>query len=358
MLIIFHINYQNTNIQPNRRHTGEYYPQRLILHKFTFHNPDRMKKKPTSARGRPKRLPTYRLRKDGTCGTSSDSHAGSLPKRPSDGPATLDLGGGIERHVAVCFAAAYDRHHPLPIQATPLPEKIPVHATKRNFRASIIENNRNRHDLWAKRLSSPCLQGCSCCTHPRRRRRTRKVPRRKLHDRDGRIRRRRQIPGKRISSVLLYGRLHFRQALVSRSRLLVRHLLSGRRRRQTNHPAAFRPDAIRFPNLTHHPLLSTRPRHTDFFRRSYRLPFPRLHGPPHHVRTAYLVLLPSGSGRVVPPAKTPGPSSRPRRHDKPRVFQQGIQHRRPARARILRTDRLALLYRRLHLLTAPEKRSA
>ena len=181
MLIIFHINHQNTNIQPNRRHTGEYYPQRLILHKFTSHNPDRMKKKPTSARGRPKRLPTYRLRKDGTCGTSSDSHAGSLPKRPSDGPATLDLGGGIERHVAVCFAAAYDRHHPLPIQATPLPEKIPVHATKRNFRASIIENNRNRHDLWAKRLSSPCLQGCSCCTHPRRRRRTRKVPRRKLH---------------------------------------------------------------------------------------------------------------------------------------------------------------------------------
>mgnify|MGYP001511468836 CR=1 FL=1 len=61
MLIIFHINYQNTNIQPNRRHTGEYYPQRLILHKFTSHNPDRMKKKPTSARGRPKRLPTYRL---------------------------------------------------------------------------------------------------------------------------------------------------------------------------------------------------------------------------------------------------------------------------------------------------------
>lgn len=91
-------------------------------------------------------------------------------KRPSDGPATLDLGGGIERHVAVCFAAAYDRHHPLPIQA-PLPEKIPAHATKRNFRASIIENNRNRHDLWAKRLSSPCLQGCFCCTHPRRRRR-------------------------------------------------------------------------------------------------------------------------------------------------------------------------------------------
>lgn len=226
MLIIFHINHQNTNIQPNRRHTGEYYPQRLILHKSTSHNPDRMKKKPASARGRPKRLPTYRLRKDGTCGTSSDSHAGSLPKRPSDGPATLDLGGGIERHV--CFAAAYDRHHPLPIQATPLPEKIPVHATKRNFRASIIENNRNRHDLWAKRLSSPCLQGCSCCTHPRRRRRTRKVPRRKLHDRDGRIRRRRQIPGKRISSVLLYGRLHLRQALVSRSRLLVRHLLSGR----------------------------------------------------------------------------------------------------------------------------------
>lgn len=119
---------------------------------------------------------------------------------------------------AVCFAAAYDRHHPLPIQATPLPEKIPAHATKRNFRASIIENNRNRHDLWAKRLSSPCLQGCSCCTHPRRRRRTRKVPRCKLHDRDGRIRRRRQIPGKRISSVLLYGRLHLRQALVSRSR--------------------------------------------------------------------------------------------------------------------------------------------
>ena len=147
MLIIFHINHQNTNIQPNRRHTGEYYPQRLILHKSTSHNPDRMKKKPASARGRPKRLPTYRLRKDGTCGTSSDSHAGSLPKRPSDGPATLDLGGGIERHV--CFAAAYDRHHPLPIQATPLPEKIPVHATKRNFRASIIENNRNRHDLWA-----------------------------------------------------------------------------------------------------------------------------------------------------------------------------------------------------------------
>ena len=138
----------------------------------------------------------------------------------------------------------------------------------------------------------------------------------------GRIRRRRQIPGKRISSVLLYGRLHFRQALVSRSRLLVRHLLSGRRRRQTNHPAAFRPDAIRFPNLTHHPLLSTRPRHTDFFRRSYRLPFPRLHGPPHHVRTAYLVLLPSGSGRVVPPAKTPGPSSRPRRHDKLRRILQ------------------------------------
>ena len=47
---------------------------------------------------------------------------------------------------------------------------------------------------------------------------TREVPRCKLHDRDGRIRRRRQIPGKRISSVLLYGRLHLRQALVSRSR--------------------------------------------------------------------------------------------------------------------------------------------
>lgn len=79
MLIIFHINHQNTNIQPNRRHTGEYYPQRLILHKFTSHNPDRMKKKPTSERGRPKRLPTYRLRENGTCGTFSDSHAGSLP---------------------------------------------------------------------------------------------------------------------------------------------------------------------------------------------------------------------------------------------------------------------------------------